>query len=118
MKYICIENNAVVSVLDYEPNVPSTVEVVKVSLDNFALIEAKTHYFDPITKTIEKAKDEDLLKIHQESTNIKNLTFLSESDWKVLRHTREKALRIPTSMTEAEYIALEQERQIAAKGIV
>jgi hypothetical protein len=118
MKYICIENNTVVSVLDYEPNVPSTLEVVKVSLDNFALIEAKTHYFNPITKTIEKSKDEDLLKLHQESTNRKNLTFLSNSDWKVLRHTREKALGIPTSMTEMEYLSLEQERQIAAKGIV
>jgi hypothetical protein len=118
MKYICIENNTVVSLLDYEPNVPSTVEVVKMSLDNFALIEAKTHYFNPITKTIEKSKDEDLLKLHQESTNRKHLAFLSNSDWKVLRHTREKALGIPTSMTEKEYLSLEQERQIAAKGIV
>ena len=118
MKYICIENNTVVSILDYEPNVPSTIEVVKVSLDNFALIEAKTHYFNPVTKTIEKNKDEDLLKLHQESINRKHLTFLSNSDWKVLRHTREKALGIPTSMTEKEYLSLEQERQIAAKGIV
>lgn len=118
MKYICIENNTVVSVLDYEPNVPSTIEVVKVSLDNFALIEAKTHYFNVATKTIEKNKDEDLLKLHQESTNRKNLQFLSDTDWKVLRHTREKALGLPTSMTEIEYLSLEQERQIAAKGII
>jgi hypothetical protein len=118
MKYICIENNVVVSVLDYKPNAPSTVEVVEMSLDNFALIEAKTHYFDVSSKTIEKKKDEDLLKIHQKSINRQNLTFLSESDWKVLRHTREKALGIETSMTETEYLALEQQRQIAAQGIV
>lgn len=118
MKYICIENNVVVSVLDYEPNVPSTIEVVKVSLDNFALLEAKTHYFDPIAKTIEKTKDETLLKLNQESVNIKNTRFLNESDWKVLRHVREKALGLETTMTEVEYLSLEQERQIAAKGIV
>jgi hypothetical protein len=42
---------------------------------------------------------------------------LVATDWKVLRHIREKALGVETSMTDAEYTALELERQTLAKSI-
>lgn len=45
------------------------------------------------------------------------LAFLKETDWKVLRHVGQKALGVATSMTEEEYLALEQERQ-TKRGLI
>jgi hypothetical protein len=42
---------------------------------------------------------------------------LSSSDWKVLRHMREKTLSIPTSMIEDHYINFEEYRDSIAKEI-
>jgi hypothetical protein len=46
------------------------------------------------------------------------LKFLAESDYKAIRHIGQKALGIATSMSEAEYLALEQERQAAREKVV
>lgn len=39
------------------------------------------------------------------------------TDWQVLRHIRQKALGVRTSLTEEEYLALELQRQDASTKI-
>lgn len=51
-KYFCVENEKLVSVLDYEPQVPPTVSVVPVLCEHAALAKNGTHFFNPKTKKI------------------------------------------------------------------
>ena len=88
MNYVCIENNLVVSVLNYQPNVPSSVTVVEIT------------------------------DAQADGANGQEREFLNSTDWKVLRHLRQKALNITTSLSDAEYIQLEQQREAAAARIV
>jgi hypothetical protein len=57
-------------------------------------------------------------QLEQEDINAAALKLLAESDWKILRHLREQALGIPTSLSSSEYLALEQERADAAARII
>ena len=50
--------------------------------------------------------------------NSTNEKFLTETDWKILRHLREQHLAVTTSITQQEFDDLEQERQDKAKAIV
>jgi hypothetical protein len=54
----------------------------------------------------------------QEQVNAEALAFLAEQDWKRQRHISQKALGIPTSMSEDEYLAMEQACQDARNRIV
>lgn len=65
----------------------------------------KNHTFN--TRDI---SSEVLLKKESEDAKL----FLNESDYKVLRHIRQKALNLPLTMTEAEYLQLEQQRHEAS----
>lgn len=118
MKYFCIEYGKLISVLDYHPNVPSSVQVVEVSDQDFALIENKTHHFDINTNAIVPNPESVINKIEQENKNSQYITFLDNTDWKVLRHIRQKALNQPTSLTEEEYLDLEEQRTTAASSII
>jgi hypothetical protein len=56
----------------------------------------------------------------QRATDIANgqeREFLNSTDWKVLRHIRQKALNITTSLSDVEYTQLEQQREAAAVRI-
>lgn len=44
--------------------------------------------------------------------------YLTLTDWKVMRHIREKALNRPTTLSEEEYINLELERERQADSII
>ncbi len=44
--------------------------------------------------------------------------FLTNSDWKVIRHRDQLALGVETSLTSDEYLALLQERQEARKKVI
>jgi hypothetical protein len=57
-------------------------------------------------------------QLEQDAINSEALAFLAESDWKRQRHLSQKALEIPTSLSEAEYLAMEQECQDARNRIV
>jgi hypothetical protein len=57
-------------------------------------------------------------KLEQEKINAEALAFLAETDFKVLRHIRQKALGQQLSLSEEEYLALEQQRADAAARIV
>lgn len=116
--FVCIENNEVVSILSYEPNVPDTIEIVEITEAENQLIKDQTHYFDLVTRTVISLPDADLEKKEIEKQNIPILEFLSSTDWKVLRHLRQKTLGIATSLSEEEYLELENQRQNAANSII
>ena len=118
MHYVCIENNVVSSILNYEPNVPSTVSIVTITDNQLEQIKNETHRFDvatrsvvPVDASVTAAKARDL-------ANAVEQEFLRSTDWKILRHIRQKALGTPTSLSEPEYLALEQQRAAAAARII
>ena len=118
MKYICIENNQVTSLMDYEPNVPDTVTVVTISDQDAENLNNGTHIFDIASSSVvDKPAD----AVEQENTIAQNgqeREFLSSTDWKVLRHIRQKHLGITTSLTEDQYTELENQREEAAQRVV
>ena len=118
MHYVCIENNLVVSVLSYEPNVPSSVSVVEISDAQATQIAAQTHYFDVSSRSVSAVAAGVTAQRVVDVVNGQEREFLNSTDWKVLRHIRQKALNITTSLTDAEYLQLEQQRQAAAARII
>ncbi len=118
MYYVCIENNNVVSVLNYMPNVPSSVTVIEITDEQHNQITAETHKFDVATKTVIVNPDYSNSAKEQEKKNAVEREFLRNTDWKVLRHIRQKALGQSTTLSEAEYLELEQQRAAAANRIL
>jgi len=112
MPYIFIENNEVISITDYEVEIPSTVEKVEISQSDYEGLLNGTHIVDMPTKTIVQNT-----AAEKERQNNANLSFLHNTDWKVLRHLREKTLGVTTSLSEQEFLELEESRQKAAKSI-
>ena len=117
MNYVCIENNLVVSVLNYQPNVPGSVTVVEITDAQAAQIAAQTHYFDVASKSVTAVAAGVAAQRATDVANGQEREFLNSTDWKVLRHIRQKALNITTSLSDAEYIQLEQQREAAAARI-
>lgn len=117
MYYICIENQAVVSVLNYQPQVPDSVEVIEITDDEYSKIHNQTHYFDVTEKSIVPVPETELEKKEIEKQNVEPREFLNSTDWMVLRHLRQRALNIETSLTEDAYIELEKKRDKAARKI-
>jgi len=118
MHYVCIENNLVISILSYQPNVPSSVEVVEITDAQAAQIAAQTHYFDVTSKSVAAIAAGLAAQRATDVANGQEREFLNSTDWKILRHIRQKALNITTSLSDAEYIQLEQQREAAAARIV
>lgn len=115
MHYVCIENNVVIGIQNYRPAVPPTVSVVEITDEQFNQIADQTHRFDVPTGSLIAL---DLSSKEQERLNAVDREFLNSTDWKVLRHIRQKTLGITTTLTEEQYIELEQQRQAAANRIV
>jgi hypothetical protein len=118
MHYICIEDNQIISVLNYKPNVPNSITLVEISEEDNNSILAETHFFDVVTLRVTERNQSYLSdkKIAQE--NSERLAYLNKTDWMILRHIREKALGAETSLNENEYIKLEQKRNDIAAAIV
>ncbi len=117
MYYVCIENNQIVSILNYQPSVPGSVSITEISDNEYNLIENKTHYFNVATKKVEPLTESQILEQQTYNENSERKEFLNSTDWKILRHLREKTLGLETSMTEEEFIELENQRQTIAKSI-
>lgn len=116
MYYVCVENNRIISVLNYEPAAIETVTVKKISDQDYELLTAGSHYFDIPTLDILSHSSSVLTAREQETQNTVLRQQLKSTDWQVLRHIRQKALGLPTSLSEAEYLDLELERnRIAAQ---
>lgn len=118
MYYVCIEDDRVVNVLDYQPAVPDTVSVVEISDSDYALLTSRSHYFDIPTKTVLPYSSTVINARTQEQSNKAHQQLLNSTDWQVLRHIRQKALGVPTSLSEAEYLDLELRRNQAADSII
>jgi hypothetical protein len=118
MHYVCIENDLVVSILNYAPNVPNSVSVVEISNEQADQLVAQTHYFDVPSRTVKPVAASVTEQKARDAANAIEREFLNSTDWKVMRHIRQKALNIPTSLSDAQYIELEQQRQAAAARIV
>jgi hypothetical protein len=118
MHYVCIENNLVISVLSYQPNVPSSVSVVEITDAQANQIAAQTHYFDVVSRTVTAVDSAITAQRAADIVNGQEREFLNSTDWKILRHIRQKALNIATSLSDEEYIQLEQQREAAAARIV
>ncbi len=118
MHYVCIENNNITNILNYEPNVPAGVAVYQITDEQATQIAAQTHYFNVSSKTVTPVESSILAQKEQDKANAQHREFLRDTDWKVLRHIRQKALNLPTSLTEQEYLELEQQRTSAAASIV
>lgn len=118
MYYVCIENNKVINILGYQPAVPTTVTLVTITAEEYSKIMAQTHSFDVVTKSVIPVESALLAQKALDVTNAQQREFLNSTDWKVLRHIRQKTLGIPTSITEEEYLALERQREDAAARIV
>lgn len=122
MYYVCIENGQITGISNYEPNTPDSVTVVPITDEENEGLRTKTHYFD-FNDNVVKAHESSYVtaeeaKKAQEIVNAEQRFILDSTDWKVMRHIREKALGQPTSLTDAEYLALEQSRADAASAIV
>jgi hypothetical protein len=123
MYYVIIENDQITSVLNYEPELPDTATAISITDEQYSSITIEnTHYFDLETRTVVSHPQEKInLEIQnkqQEIINAEKREFLNSSDWKILRHLREKALSMDTTLSEIEYLELEQLRNDAAKDIV
>ena len=118
MKYVCIENDVVISVLDYEPNVPASVSVVTISDIDGNNLRAGTHIFDIATQTVTRKTAQVTRRENIIAENGQEREFLNTTDWKVLRHIRQKHLGIATSLTEEQYTELENQREAAAQRVV
>jgi hypothetical protein len=118
MYYVCIENNQLTAILGYEPAVPSSVSLVTITDNQHAQIMAQTHKFNVLSRTVVPVDSTTLTQRENDIKNAVEREFLNSTDWKILRHIRQKALNIATSLSDAEYQELEQQRQAAAARIV
>lgn len=118
MYYVCIEDDRVVNVLDYAPEVPVTVTVVEISDAEYQLLADRSHYFDIPSQSVLPYSTEVIDARAQQQLNKRYHQELINSDWQVLRHIRQKALGVPTSLSEAEYLDLELRRNQAANSII
>lgn len=118
MYYVCIEDNKIVSILNYAPNVPKTVQVVQIQDDQAALIFNNNAYFDIATRTVKPVSAEEKNKKEIEKNNGIEREYLNSTDWMVLRHLRQKYLGISTTMSEDQFRTLERNRSSAAARIV
>ena len=117
MYYICVENDNVVSILNYQPNVPASVTVHTITDQEYADISANRKIFNTATARVEDIPASVQAAKDREIEILNNKNYLNNTDWQVLRHVRELALGITTTLTPEEYIALETDRQAAAKSI-
>jgi hypothetical protein len=118
MYYVCIEENKIVSILNYSPAVPVSVSVYEITDQQAEQIKDQTHYFDITSKSLQTVASSITAEKEQYRLNGIEREFLNSTDWKILRHMRQKALGKITSLTEEQYLELEQQRSGAASRIV
>lgn len=117
MHYYCVENNQICSVSNYEPNVPASVSVYQVPDDIHERIQNKEWWFNLDSRTAEPLPAGVAAELEAGKTQHQKLAFLSSTDWKILRHLRQKALNIETTLAEHEYLDLEFKREQTARSI-
>lgn len=117
MYYVCIEDDKITSVLSYEPTVPNSVTVYEISDQDHEFLKNRTHYFSIEEKSVKPNPKQVMDEMALEKEKDKARGNLSSTDWKVLRHIREKTLNIPTTLSESQYLELEYNREKWAEFI-
>lgn len=123
MNYLLIENDTLVGVCDYEPNIGNdNIQIIKYSgnipkerilylsgkiedMNNFVFINGK---YVKRTKAVEK-----ILNTNKDAEN-----YLSDTDWLVIRHRDQLALKQQTTLTENQYFDLLLKRQEAREKVI
>jgi hypothetical protein len=118
MYYVCVENQIIISVLNYEPAVPPTVSVYQITDEEHDLVNSGSHIFDLTTFQVvlnpEFAPEQKEIEIQ----NAIERNYLYSTDWMILRHLRQQTLGIATTLTEDEFTDLETKRHEAALRII
>lgn len=117
MYYYCIENNQICAVLNYEPNVPESVSVYEIPDEIHERIQKKDWWFNLESREAEPLPAQISEELNADKTYHEKLAFLSRTDWQVLRHIRQKALGVPTTLEEWQYLDLEFQREQTARSI-
>ena len=112
MYYVCIEDNQVTSIVDYEPSVPSSIIVETITKAKYKILSEEKGYYDVAKRDVVKHPSRSIKDQEKAKAALK---YLQSTDWKVLRHIRETQLEIQTTLSTKEYIALEKERQKQSK---
>ena len=122
MNYLLIENEQLVGVCDYEPNIgDDDIKIVKYSgnipkeriLYLNGKIEDSNNFVFINGKYIKRTKAvENLIKINADATN-----YLTDTDWLVIRHRDQLALGQETSLTNEQYLDLLAKRQAAREKV-
>lgn len=118
MHYVCVENKQVTSILNYKPGVPNTVTVVEISDEQYQLLIDGNHFFDTDIMGISPLEGQIIQQNKLIDDNAARMEYLKSTDWMILRHIREKALGLETSLSEDKYLQLEKKRQDTADSIV
>jgi hypothetical protein len=110
------------TIINYEANLPDGVTAYSITEAEKRGMDAETHYFDRTTLTVQ-VKSVEALQVEAaakaiELSNAEYRGFLRSTDWQVLRHIRQQALGITTSLTQQEYLDLENQRHQAALSVI
>lgn len=123
MNYLLIENETLVGVCDYEPNIGNdNIQIIKysgnipkerilyldgkiVDSNNFVYINGK---YVKNTKAVAN-----ILENNKTARN-----YLTDTDWLVIRHRDQLDLNLETSLNNDQYIDLLNKRQEARKQVV
>ena len=123
MNYLLIENEKLVGVCDYEPNVgDDDIQVITYSgnipkeriLYINGKIEDSDNYVFLNGKYVRKTK----AIINLINTNEEAKNYLNDTDWLVIRHRDQLALGQTTSLTNEQYLDLLAKRQAARERVV
>lgn len=118
MKYVCVEDDKVVSVLSYLPSVPDSVYVTEITDEDYLILEDRRGYFDISSASVVSYPPEHFQQHNTEKNNAEEREFLNSTDWMVLRHLRQKTLGLETTLSEHQFVELEQQRHESANRIV
>lgn len=123
MNYLLIENETLVGVCDYEPNIGNdNIQIIKysgnipkerilyldgkiVDSNNFVYLNGK---YVKNTKAVAS-----ILENNKTARN-----YLTDTDWLVIRHRDQLDLNLETSLNNDQYIDLLNKRQEARKQVV
>lgn len=71
-----------------------------------------------LPKTFEVIIEDITAQVEQEKINEEARSFLSSTDWKIIRHQDQVALGVQPSLTNEEFMALLSERQLQRQRVV
>ncbi len=123
MIYLLIENNNLVGVCDYEPNIgDDNIQIIEYSgnipKENIIYIDGKICNIDDYVFINEKYVKKTKAVSNLINTNNELRNYLADTDWLVIRHRDQVDLKQETSLTEDQYIDLLNKRQAARERVV